>query len=63
MTTPRLAPQSSFAVNTVEQTTSYVHSWFGEVVENPALRLWPFAQTGGEGSMAALWLDATGRPG
>jgi hypothetical protein len=42
---------------TAEQTTSYARSWFGDVAENPAARLWPFAQTGGEGSMAALWLD------
>jgi hypothetical protein len=42
---------------TAEQTTSYARSWFGDVTENPAARLWPFAQTGGEGSMAALWLD------
>ena len=42
---------------TAEQTTSYTRSWFGDVTGNPATRLWPFAQTGGEGSMAALWLD------
>jgi len=42
---------------TAEQTVSYLRSWFGDVAEDPAERLWPFARTGGEGSMAALWLD------
>lgn len=42
---------------TTEETVSYTRSWFGQVAEDPAPRLWPFAQTGGEGSMAALWLD------
>ena len=42
---------------TAEQTVSYVRSWFGDVAEDPANRLWPFARTGGEGSMAGLWLD------
>lgn len=42
---------------TAERTASYASSWFGEVAGDPGARLWPFAQTGGEGSMAALWLD------
>lgn len=42
---------------TSEQTSSYALSWFGQVAEDPAARLWPFARTGDEGSMAALWLD------
>lgn len=46
---------------TAEQTASYARSWFGDVAGNPAARLWPFVQTGGEGSMAALWLDGDRR--
>lgn len=42
---------------TAEQTRHYARTWFGDVTGDPAGRLWPFAQTGGEGSMAALWLD------
>jgi hypothetical protein len=42
---------------TAQQTVSYVRAWFGDVLEDPAARLWPFVQTGGEGSMGALWLD------
>ncbi|HLL68570.1 MAG TPA: hypothetical protein VK453_23065 [Micromonosporaceae bacterium] len=42
---------------TAEETASYARSWFGQVAKDPAEWLWPFAQTGGEGSMAALWLD------
>jgi hypothetical protein len=42
---------------TAEQTAAYARDWFGEVAGNPASRLWPFAQTGGDGSMAALRLD------
>ncbi|WBB57196.1 hypothetical protein [Verrucosispora sp. WMMD573] len=46
---------------TAEQTLSYVRSWFDESVPDAAARLWPFAQTGGEGSMAALWRDGQGQ--
>lgn len=42
---------------TSDETASYVSAWFGDVAGAPAARLWPFAQTGGDGSMAALWLD------
>jgi hypothetical protein len=42
---------------TADQTASYARSWFGDTAENPAARLWPFARTGGEGSMGAPWLD------
>jgi hypothetical protein len=42
---------------TAEQTATYARSWFGDVGKDPAARLWPLAQTGGEGSMVALWLD------
>ncbi|MEU4624980.1 hypothetical protein AB0G04_34035 [Actinoplanes sp. NPDC023801] len=46
---------------TAEETSSYARSWFDESVDDPGARLWPFVQTGGEGSMAALWLDGEGR--
>ncbi|GGN87504.1 hypothetical protein GCM10010112_70230 [Actinoplanes lobatus] len=46
---------------TADQTASYVASWFGTTTGDPGARLWPFAQTGGEGSMAALWRDDDGR--
>jgi hypothetical protein len=42
---------------TAKQTASYARSWFGDVAEDPAARLWPFIQTGADGSMGALWLD------
>ena len=42
---------------TAGQTASYTRSWFGDVAESPSARLWPFAQTGGDGSMGAMWLD------
>lgn len=46
---------------TADQTLSYARSWFDESIPDPAARLWPFAQTGGEGSTAALWRDGEGR--
>ncbi|GLY04155.1 hypothetical protein [Actinoplanes sp. NBRC 101535] len=42
---------------TAEETASYAESWFGDAAGNPGARLWPFVQTGGEGSVGALWLD------
>lgn len=47
---------------TAEETATYVRQWFGDEIQgDPAARLWPFARTGGDGSMAALWLDDDGR--
>lgn len=57
----RVGTQIELRGYTSEETTSYAGSWFGEVSQNPAARLWPFAQTGGDGSMAALWLDGDGQ--
>lgn len=44
-----------------EETADYARAWFGAEADTAAARLWPFVQTGGEGSMAALWLDDDGR--
>ena len=57
----RIGTQIELRGYTAEQTASYVHAWFGDVSEDPAARLWPFVQTGGEGSMGALWLDPDGQ--
>jgi hypothetical protein len=46
---------------TSEQTASYVRSWFGGVDDDPTRWLWPFAETGADGSMAALWIGDDGR--
>ena len=43
-----------------DETDEYVTAWFGAGAATAAVRLWPFAQTGDEGSMAALWLDDVG---
>jgi hypothetical protein len=43
-----------------DETDEYVSAWFGATSETAVIRLWPFAHTGGEGSMAALWLDEVG---
>jgi hypothetical protein len=40
---------------TPAETSSYVQSWFGKIDDDPSQWLWPFARTGGDGSMAALW--------
>ncbi|WP_239153309.1 hypothetical protein [Virgisporangium aliadipatigenens] len=46
---------------TAGQTVSYTRSWFGDAANDHATRLWPFVRTGGDGSMAALWLDGDRR--
>lgn len=43
-----------------DETSSYVHDWFGEVRDEPRPWLWPFARTGSDGSTAALWLGIDG---
>jgi hypothetical protein len=54
----RVGTQVELRGFTAEQATSYALAWFGEdLPEDPATRLWPFVQTGGDGSMGALWLD------
>lgn len=39
-----------------EETAAYVRSWFGLPADD-SIRVWPFARTGADGSMTALWLD------
>ena len=42
------------------EASSYLHAWFGGVEVDLDRWLWPFAKTGGEGSVAALWLAVDG---
>lgn len=42
------------------EASNYLHAWFGGVDDDVERWLWPFAQTGGEGSTAALWLGVDG---
>lgn len=46
---------------TPEATASYVHAWFRDVDDDPTKWLWPFAETGADGSVAALWIGVDGR--
>jgi len=56
-----LGPAVSIAGYSREKTSSFVGSWFGDVDEDPSSWLWAFAETGADGSTAALWLGVDGR--
>lgn len=53
------APTSAIAVTAVDPR--HVGDWTGSDGVAAAARLAPFIRTGGDGSMAALWLDDDGR--